>query len=124
MPDVLFQQEAVEKAEQLRKEEETQKVRQMEYAELEKRQTERQKRLESIKKTIAAEQTQLGRAEGTKRALEEQLEKEIAEAQKRLLLWRKRILRKERVRGRARTETPWLIRLPGDFLPEKQTETV
>ena len=36
MPDVLFQQEAVEKAEQLRKEEETQKVRQMEYAELEK----------------------------------------------------------------------------------------
>ena len=54
MPDVLFQQEAVEKAEQLRKEEETQKVRQMEYAELEKRQTERQKRLESIKKTIAA----------------------------------------------------------------------
>ena len=82
MPDVLFQQEAVEKAEQLRKEEETQKVRQMEYAELEKRQTERQKRLESIKKTIAAEQTQLGRAEGTKRALEEQLEKEIAEAQK------------------------------------------
>lgn len=34
------------------------------------------------KKTIAAEQTQLGRAEGTKRALEEQLEKEIAEAQK------------------------------------------
>ena len=64
------------------KEEETQKVRQMEYAELEKRQTERQKRLESIKKTIAAEQTQLGRAEGTKRALEEQLEKEIAEAQK------------------------------------------
>ena len=82
MPDVLFQQEAVEKAEQLWKEEETQKVRQMEYAELEKRQTERQKRLESIKKTIAAEQTQLGRAEGTKRALEEQLEKEIAEAQK------------------------------------------
>lgn len=82
MSDVLFQQEAVEKAEQLRKEEETQKVRQMEYAELEKRQTERQKRLESIKKTIAAEQTQLGRAEGTKRALEEQLEKEIAEAQK------------------------------------------
>ena len=75
MPDVLFQQEAVEKAEQLRKEEETQKVRQMEYAELEKRQTERQKRLESIKKTIAAEQTQLGRAEGTKRALEEQLER-------------------------------------------------
>lgn len=36
MPDVLFQQEAVEKAEQLWKEEETQKVRQMEYAELEK----------------------------------------------------------------------------------------
>ena len=54
----------------------------MEYAELEKRQTEQQKRLESIKKTIAAEQTQLGRAEGTKRALEEQLEKEITEAQK------------------------------------------
>lgn len=58
------------------------------------------------KKTITAEQTQLGRAEGTKRALEEQLEKEIAEAQKRLLLWRKRILRKERVRGERGQKLP------------------
>ena len=82
MSDSLFRQKVEKKAEQLREEESKQKVRQTEYAELEKRQTERQKRLESIKKTIAAEQTQLGRAEGTKRALEEQLEKEIAEAQK------------------------------------------
>ena len=82
MPDVLFQQEAVEKAEQLRKEEETQKVRQMEYAELEKTQTSQQEKLETLKQAIAGAQADLGRAEGTQKALEEQLNKEISEAEK------------------------------------------
>lgn len=80
--DSLFCQEAVKKAEQLQEEESKQKVRQTEYAELEKTQTRQQENLETLKKAIAGAQADLGRAEGTQKALEEQLNKEIAEAEK------------------------------------------
>lgn len=82
MSDSLFCQEAVKKAEQLQEEESKQKVRQTEYAELEKTQTRQQENLETLKKAIAGAQADLGRAEGTQKALEEQLNKEIAEAEK------------------------------------------
>lgn len=82
MSDSLFCQEAVKKAEQLQEEESKQKVRQTEYAELEKIQTRQQENLETLKKAIAGAQADLGRAEGTQKALEEQLNKEIAEAEK------------------------------------------
>lgn len=82
MSDSLFCQEAVKKAEQLQEEESKQKVRQTEYAELEKTQTRQQENLETLKKAIAGAQADLGRVEGTQKALEEQLNKEIAEAEK------------------------------------------
>ena len=82
MSDSLFCQEAVKKAEQLQEEESKQKVRQTEYAELEKTQTRQQENLETLKKAIAGAQADLGRAEGAQKALEEQLNKEIAEAEK------------------------------------------
>ena len=82
MSDSLFCQEAVKKAEQLQEEESKQKVRQTEYAELEKTQTRQQENLETLKKAIAGAQADLGREEGTQKALEEQLNKEIAEAEK------------------------------------------
>ena len=82
MSDSLFCQEAVKKAEQLQEEESKQKVRQTEYAELEKTQTRQQENLETLKKAIAGAPADLGRAEGTQKALEEQLNKEIAEAEK------------------------------------------
>lgn len=82
MSDSLFRQKVEKKAEQLREEESKQKVRQTEYAELEKTQTRQQENLETLKKAIAGAQADLGRAEGTQKALEEQLNKEIAEAEK------------------------------------------
>ena len=82
MSDSLFRQKVEKKAEQLREEDSKQKVRQTEYAELEKTQTRQQENLETLKKAIAGAQADLGRAEGTQKALEEQLNKEIAEAEK------------------------------------------
>lgn len=57
-------------------------MRQAEYAELEKTQTSQQEKLETLKQAIAGAQADLGRAEGTQKALEEQLNKEISEAEK------------------------------------------
>lgn len=82
MSDSLFRQKVEKKAEQLREEESKQKVRQAEYAELEKTQTSQQEKLETLKQAIAGVQADLGRAEGTQKALEEQLNKEISEAEK------------------------------------------
>ena len=82
MSDSLFRQKVEKKAEQLREEESKQKVRQAEYAELEKTQTSQQEKLETLKQAIAGAQADLGRAEGTQKALEEQLNKEISEAEK------------------------------------------
>ena len=82
MSDSLFRQKVEKKAEQLREEESKQKVRQAEYAELEKTQTSQQEKLETLKQAIAGAQADLGRAEGTQKALEEQLNKEISGAEK------------------------------------------
>ena len=92
-------------------------MRQTEYAELEKTQTRQQENLETLKKAIAGAQADLGRAEGTQKALEEQLNKEIAEAEKEpgveevRVLQRKRALQRIGIMQRRTTETSLSVRL-------------
>ena len=107
MPDVfIFNREAVEKAEQLRKEEETQKVRQMEYAELEKRQTEQQKRLESIKRPLQRNRHSLAGQKEPKEHWKNSWKKKLRRRKKRLLYGEKESCAKKGSRGERGQKLP------------------